>query len=1020
MKRKWYIGLCALFVIGAVFWGTICFGRAADDSKDAAGEQTWIPGKDSTKERTDRYGIAEGGITPRSAVGSMCTISYGGTHSYGSWFTREFTVAAETGSYTGYCVQPMSPPPSGTYQVSKLDNQLIKALLMMAPGYPYFDSYGAILFAGDNNSYAYAHAALSYAYEGSLTGLSASMQEGVKNMVHYANAAVEGSWAPEVHDNLDRYEVYVAYNDQQDIVWLEERRQGQVRLKKHSAQTEISDGNSCYSLKGAVYGVYTEQECGNQIGELVTGESGESNLLSLAPGTYYVKEKTAPAGYMPDPEVYQAAVISGQTTVIEVQDAPQTKTVEILLKKYDGELAFEEEGNSPQGSASLQDAEFTFRFYAGVYEKQEQLADVQPMRTWVFRSDAAGVIRTEEEFFVEGDAVWRNAEGTMILPLGTLTIQETKAPEGYNLNDRMLFWPITQQGDGGESAIFAAPSFEEDVVRGDLELIKVYQNKEEKEDVLTGIPKVEFTITSKTTGKEVMKIVTDKKGKASTKREDQPRGSLVYDTYIVTETRTPEGYNPIRPFEVKIQEENVTVSDIYRQDTLITSPIQVVKTDASTGKTVPVAGAVFQLLDQNKNVITMTSRYPEYRVYDRFSTNKEGKFTFPEKLGYGTYYLKEIQAPEGYLLEDEELSFEVSEEQDWGSPLVIRFEDENAMGRICLLKYEKDTRNILTGTEYEIVAAEDIRTPDGTVRLRKGELADTLVMGEEKTCSETLFLGKYILKETKQVPGFVLDDREIQVELSYRDQRTPVVTEEVTLYNVPTSITILKYEKNSEKTRPLCGVVFRIWEKEKENQAETYTTDSEGKIEIMHLQPDRTYCIQETETLSGYIPDPEIHEIQVDQNGCVNGEGTVTMELENDYTKVRILKKDAATGKELDGAELMLEKIEEDGQKRQVERWISKGEKKFDRLEPGTYILTESKAPAGYEKAEQLEFTVDTTGQEQYIEMLDQPSAVVPRTGDGYRRTGPVLAAGTASAVILAVLAGKRKRKHCPEKERRV
>ena len=94
-------------------------------------------------------------------------------HSYGGWFTREFYVAAETGEYTGYCVQPMSPPPSGTYQVSKLDNDVIKALLMMAPGYPWFDSYGKIIYnEADNNTYAYAHAALSYATRGALPGLA--------------------------------------------------------------------------------------------------------------------------------------------------------------------------------------------------------------------------------------------------------------------------------------------------------------------------------------------------------------------------------------------------------------------------------------------------------------------------------------------------------------------------------------------------------------------------------------------------------------------------------------------------------------------------------------------------------------------------------------------------------------------------------------------------------------------------------------------------------------------------------
>ena len=118
----------------------------------------------------------------------------------------------------------------------------------------------------------------------------------------------------------------------------------------------------------------------------------------------------------------------------------------------------------------------------------------------------------------------------------------------------------------------------------------------------------------------------------------------------------------MEPFEVTIAEEQVTVSGIYRQDTLITSPIQVLKVDVSTGKVIPVAGAQFQLLDADKHVVTMTARYPEYQVYDTFVTDEEGR-TFPEKLKYGSYYLREVKAPEGYLLSEEELAFSVEEER---------------------------------------------------------------------------------------------------------------------------------------------------------------------------------------------------------------------------------------------------------------------------------------------------------------------------------------------------------------------
>lgn len=1039
MKRFVCILCCALFLFAALLGSSALQSRAEEDSPETdpggGSEISWTLGRDSERVETDRLGVTEGGIMPRSAVGSLCTISYGASHSYGSWFTREFYVAAETGNYTGYCVQPMSPPPSGTYQVSRLDNDVMKALLMMAPGYPYYEAYGKIIYnEADNNTYAYAHAALSYAYEGSLTGLSASMQAGVTNMVHYATAAVQGSWAPEIHENLDRYQVYIAYNDQQDIVWLEEQPKGNVQLQKVSAQTDITEGNFCYSLEGAVYGVYTDAGCTAQAGELVTDASGKSGLLSVNAGTYYVKEKTPPRGYALDGTVYRVDVQAGQTAQVSAKDIPQKNPVEVLLKKYDGELDFQEEGNAPQGAASLAGAEFTFRFYTGDYDSLEKLEGVSPARTWVFRSDDRGFVSTQEEYFVEGDPVWRDGNGGFFLPLGTVTIQETKAPQGYNLNSETQLVRVTPEGTGEQVQTYQTPAFEEDVIRGDLELIKVYQNEEEKEDVLEGIEGVEFTLTSRTTGQEVLRIVTDREGKATTRSEDYPRGRLVYDTYLVTETKTPEGYNPVKPFEVEISEENVTVSGIYRQDTLITSPIQVLKVDASTGKTIPAAGTGFQLLDADRNVVTMTSHYPEYQVYETFVTDEEGRFTFPEKLKYGTYYLREVKAPKGYLLNGEELAFTVEEDKDWGSPLTVRFADENAMGRISIDKYEEGKEEYLAGTEFEIQAAEDIVTPDGTVRLKKGELAGTLTTGNETAVSEELFLGKYTVRETRQVPGFALPEKAFQVELKYKDQTTPVVEEHLTVYNEPTSLVLLKYEKGSEEKTALAGVRFKVWLKQDEaveeeavmgedtvteedavdpgyTLEEIYETDEEGRIEIPYLLPDSTYCIQEAETLPGYIPDGTVHEVYVDAQGRIEGGAVCVMKFENDYTKLRVSKLDGGNRQYLPGAGLKLERVLESGERELVESWTSgKEEKKFDRLEPGEYVLTEEQAPEGYEKAEPVSFTLKETGEEQKVEMLDQLLVKAPRTGDiSYIPWLGAALAGSLALMLWALRIRKRK-----------
>ncbi len=1018
MKRNWISKISALCVMAVLFCAAVLQIRAAGET--GMEEPALVFGKDSVKAETDRIGIVEGTVLPRSAVGSMCTISYGATHSYGSWLTREFHVTAETGEYTGYCVQPMSPPPSGTYQVSRLDHDLIKALLMMAPGYPYYEPYGKIIYnEADQNTYAYAHAALSYAYEGSLTGLSESMQEGIKNMVHYAQAAVAGSWAPEVHANLDRYEVYIAYNDQQDIVWLEEQPKGNVQLLKVPAQVDLTESNSCYSLEGAVYGVYQDAGCTVQAGELVTGADGRTGSLSVKAGIYYVKEKTPSPGYALDETVYRVEVKSGQTAQVTAEELPQKNRASVLLKKYDGEMEFDGDGNHPQGAASLAGAEFTFRFYGGAFDSLEELESVQPSRTWVFRSDERGFVPTEDAYFVGGDPVWRDQEGAFVLPLGTLTVEETKAPEGYNRSGDIQLCRITGEGEAEYVETYVIPAFPEEIIRGDLEIIKVYQNEDEKDDVLDGIRGVEFTITSKTTGKEVLTIVTDREGKATTKSKEQPRGALVYDTYIVTETKTPEGYNPIEPFEVTIAEEQVTLSGIYRQDTLITSPIQVLKVDASTGKTIPAAGTQFQLLDADKQVVTMTARYPAYQEYDVFTTDQEGRFTFPEKLQYGTYYLREVKAPEGYVRNGEDLPFTVEEDRDWSSPLVVRFADENAMGRFSLAKYEEGGEELLAGAVFEIRAAENITTPDGTVRLQKGELADTLTTGQEPVLSKELFLGTYAVTEVKQVPGFALAEEPVEVELAYRDQETPLVTEDLTLYNEPTTLRILKYEKGTQDEKPLAGVTFRVWLKQEDGSVdpgytkeELYETDAEGCIEIPYLLPDSIYCVQETGPLPGYIPDDTVHEVQVDGQGRMQGEALYVLKCENDYTKLCVAKLDGGNRSLLSGARLRLERKTEDGSEELIGRWMSgEKEKRFDRLVPGEYILTEEAPPEGYETAEPIHFTLQETGGEQRIEMLDQPVVRAAKTGDGSAPFVPAAACILSGLAICLAAAGRSRKR---------
>lgn len=662
--------------------------------------------------------------------------------------------------------------------------------------------------------------------------------------------------------------------------------------------------------------------------------SGES-MLPL--GIVTIRECKAPNGYLLNETLYVRKIQedgTDQETVTgeQVPVVPNTpQKIQIEIQKVDSET----DKGEAQGAAALKGAE---------YEVRDQAGNV--VETLI--TDKKGYAKTKE------------------LPLGNYTVKETKASNGYLLDEKE--YPIKGEAKDEENRVFLYKTkSKETVIRGDVELIKLRENENEDEDTLHGLEGVEFTFTSKTTGKTVAKIVTDKNGYATTASKEHPRGSLPFDTYLVEETKHPEGLKPIEPFEVTIQEEGIVWKGIYKEDKLIVSPITVVKMDASTGKKIPIKGVEFRLLDADKKPITMTTHYPSEVVHKTFKTDENGQFTFPEKLKYGVYYLEEVNAPEGYL-KGELLQFEVKEGAVWDQPLVVKYFDKNAMGKIQIEKIDAETKEKLSGAVFEVRASEDIVTPDQTVRIKKGEVAETLIVGEDGTAlSKELYIGKYEIQETKQPDGYVLDPKCYEVEIKYQDQNTPVVLTEISIPNEPTKVRLVKSEKGSET--PLSGVTFHFWKKGEENEKREVTTEKDGTILLEQLLPG-TYCFQEIRTLPGYILDPAVYEVVVEADGTINGEKEEILNVENDYTKVEFTKHDRASGKVLEGGRYQITDLSGNV----VDEW--KGKKTphlTEKLLPGTeYIFKEIEAPSGYLVAEDVRFTVANTEEIQKVRMEDE------------------------------------------------
>lgn len=664
-----------------------------------------------------------------ASEGSICTIVKGVEIPYMSWSTHMFTVNSETGSYPAYCMEPHKSSPSGPATVSILDNDTIKALLLCAYEGPYpmlspdaLVELGVPLEEAKKSIYCITHACVSYVYCGSLQGVDPGPAQDYVNHIKTVQ-----KWASEHPDIMEQYTAYAAYSgNQQDMCWLEKTGvpKGNISMQKVSSNPTMTEGNGCYSLEGAVYGVYDKDS--NLITQMTTNAEGKAVSESIPYGTYWLKEIEAPEGFALNPNWSEAITLNAESAVVTVTDIPQNDPINVVLRKRDADTA---EDNS-QGSASLQNAEFTVKYYKGYYDSDPKAQGIEAARSWVLKTDEQGICKLLDSYKVSGDDFYKDSNGYETFPLGTVTIQETKAPSGYLIDSQIFVRQIKGEGTIEPVDVYNEVIVSEKVIRGGVSIEKWdFETKNKVPQGSATLAGAEFAITNQSAkavivdgksyekGKEIMTIKSDEEGIASTKNAVLP-----YGEYQISETKAPDGYLPegenlTQNFSIRKNGELVELNTekTAAQNKVIRGGVKIEKWDYELHEKVPqgsatLEGAEFTITNQSKQpVIVDGVSYPVGAIIMTLVTDQEGvALTKNNILPYGEYQISETKAPVGYLPEGENLTQKFSIREN-GKIVELNTEDTAAQnqvkrGDLQLVKAEDGTLHRMAHVKFTITS----------------------------------------------------------------------------------------------------------------------------------------------------------------------------------------------------------------------------------------------------------------------------------------------------------------------------
>lgn len=707
--------------------------------------------------------------------------------------------------------------------------------------------------------------------------------------------------------------------------------------------------------------------------DVTTNANGEINIANLAPGNYQISEYTD-VKYVPQ-DTQTVTIVSGQTASVQFSNVLKNFRVNVTKQDY-------EKGHA-QGDAKLSGAVY------GLYKGDELVAQ--------YTTDSNGSFTTD--YFVCGTD-W--------------TVREISPSEGYLLNDMVYKVGADPKDYTVEYNNAPDMSVMEQVIKGKISIIKHTDDGETQ--IETPEKGAEFQIYLKSSGSFVNAdkderdtIVCDQDGFASSKL-------LPYGVYTFHQTKGWDGREKITDFDVFINTDGKTYKFLINNKNF-ESYLKVVKLDKETGKRIPYEGAAFEIYDSNNHRITMQYTYPQVTSIHTFYTNKDGYLITPEKLPYGDYTLKEVQAPYGYVLDDTPVPFTISQENsstDTGVTVVkVKARDVAQKGVINITKTGEIFSSVeenngiytpkysvgnLKGAVFEIYAAEDITTLDGTVRYEQGTLVDTVTTDDDGIAeSKELYLGKYTVIEKTAPNGYVHNTAKYDAELTYAGQNVSVTSTDLSVYNDRQKVSVsLKKIMAEDKTfgignnGEITSVRFGIYAGEdiKASNGDvipkdaliTFTNcDKDGNISFdCDLPVGFKWYVKEIATDEHYILSNVKYEFDTEYQG--QDVKVIDIKVNNDkaiennliYGSVKGLKIDRETQEVIKGATFGLFKLNttEFTEDKAILTAVTdeNGIFNFSNIPYGEYLIKEIKPADGYLDNEDV-FTVTIKDNEQVVEL---------------------------------------------------